>query len=116
MATLGTVSINEGKVLRLWFEVDQLREPTQISPDTSAPYTEDDKEGERFTTSATGEQLTLVPVVTYALNEDPISFAYSSDNPTKIDVAPDGQVVFMVAPEATASAIITIVSTSGTAA
>ena len=115
MATLGTVSINEGKVLRLWFEIDQFREPTQISPDTSTPYTEDDKEGERFTTSSSGEQVTLVPVVTYSLNDDPISFAYSSDNPTEIDVAPDGQVVFMVAPEATASAIITILATSGTA-
>jgi len=115
VATLGTVSINEGKVLRLWFEIDQFREPTQISPDTSAPYTEDDKEGERFTTASTGEQVTLIPVVTYSLNDDPISFAYSSDNPTEIDVAPDGQIAFMVAPEATASAIITIVSTSGTA-
>jgi len=115
MATLGTVSINEGKVLRLWFEIDQFREPTQISPDTSTPYTEDDKEGERFTTSSSGEQVTLVPVVTYSLNDDPISFAYSSDSPTEIDVAPDGQVVFMVAPEATASAIITILATSGTA-
>lgn len=116
MATLGTVSINEGKVLRLWFEIDQFREPTQVGPDTSAPYTEDDKEGERFTTSSTGEQVTLIPVVTYSLNDDPISFAYSSDNPTEIDVAPDGQVVFMVAPESTASANITIVATSGTAA
>ena len=115
MATLGTVSINEGKVLRLWFEVEQFREPTQISPDTNAPYTEDDKEGTRYTTASTGEQLTLAPVVTYSLNDDPISFAYSSDNPTEIDVAPNGQVVFMVAPEATSSAIITIVSTSGTA-
>jgi hypothetical protein len=115
MATLGTVSINEGKVLRLWFEVDQFREPTQISPNTNALYTEDDKSGTKYTTASTGEQLTLIPVVTYALNDDPISFAYSSDNPTEIDVAPDGQVVFMVAPEATASAIITIVSTSGTA-
>ena len=115
MATLGTVKINEGKVLRLWFEVDQFREPTQISPSTSSPYTEDDKEGQRFTTTSTGEQVTLVPVVTYSLNDDPISFAYSSDNPTEINVAPDGKVVFMVAPEATASAIITIVSTSGTA-
>jgi hypothetical protein len=115
MATLGTVSINEGKVLRLWFEVDQFREPTSITPDTNAPYTEDDKSGTRYTTASTGEQLTLIPVVTYALNDDPISFAYSSDNPTEIDVAPDGQIAFMVAPEATASAIITIVSTSGTA-
>ena len=115
MTTLGTVSINEGKVLRLWFEVDQFREPTQVTPDTSAPYTEDDKEGQRFTTASTGEQLTLIPVVTYSLNDDPISFAYSSDNPTEIDVAPDGQIAFMVAPESTASAIITIVSTSGTA-
>ena len=115
MTTLGTVSINEGKVLRLWFEIDQFREPTQISPDTNAPYTEDDKEGQRFTTASTGEQVTLSPVVTYSLNDDPISFAYSSDNPTEIDVAPDGQVVFMVAPESTASAIITIVATSGTA-
>ena len=99
MATLGTVSINEGKVLRLWFEIDQFREPTQVGPDTSAPYTEDDKEGERFTTASTGEQVTLIPNVTYSLNDNPISFAYSSDNPTEIDVAPDGQVVFMVAPE-----------------
>ena len=115
MTTLGTVSINEGKVLRLWFEVDQFREPTQVAPDTTAAYTEDDKEGQRFTTASTGEQLTLIPVVTYSLNDDSISFAYSSDNPTEIGVAPNGQVVFMVAPESTASAIITIVSTSGTA-
>ncbi len=115
MSTLGTTSINEGKILRFWFEIDQFREPTQITPDTNAPYTEDDKEGTRYTTASTGEQVTLIPSVTYSLNDGPISFAYSSDNPTEIDVAPDGQVAFMVAPEATASAIITIVGANGTA-
>jgi hypothetical protein len=115
MTNFGKIVINQGKILKLWFEIDQFREPTQVAPDTSAPYTEDDKEGERFTTASTGEQLTLVPIVIYSLNDDPISFAYSSDNPTEIDVAPDGQVVFMVAPESTASAIITIVAASGTA-
>jgi hypothetical protein len=115
MTELGTVSINGGKVHGLWFEVEQFREPTQVSPNTSAPYTEDDKEGQRFTTATTGEQVTLIPVVTYSLNDDPISFAYSSNNPSKIDVAPDGQVVFMVTPESTDSAIITITATSGTA-
>ena len=114
-AQIGTVSVNEGRVLRLWFEVDQYSEPTQVSPDTNAPYTEDDKEGTRYTTSSTGEQLTLTPTVIYSPNDAPVSIAYSSDNPTEIDVAPSGQVVFMVAPEATASAIITIVATSGTA-
>lgn len=115
MATLEKVTINEGKILRLWFEIDQFREPTQVAPGTTAPYTEDDKEGERFTTSSTGEQLSLIPIVTYSLNDDSISFAYTSDNPTEIDVAPNGQVVFMVAPESTSSAVITIVATSGTA-
>ena len=61
MSTLGTVKINEGKVLRLWFEIDQFREPTQITPDTSAPYTEDDKEGQRFTTASSGEQVDARP-------------------------------------------------------
>lgn len=115
MTTLETVSVNEGKILKLWFEIDQFRQPTQVAPDTSVSYTEDDKDGERFTTSSTGEQVSLVPVVTYSLSDDSISFAYTSDNPTEINVAPDGQVAFMVSPESTSSAVITIVATSGTA-
>ena len=115
MATLGTVSINEGKVLRLWFEVDQFREPTQISPDTNAPYTEDDKEGTRYTTSITGEQVTLTPDLAYSLNDDEIFFAYSSDNPTEININAAGQIVFLVPTEQTSSATITIVGTSGAA-
>jgi hypothetical protein len=115
MATLGTVSINESKVLRLWFEIDQFREPTQISPATTVPYTEDDKEGTRYTTSSTGEQVTLSPVVIYALNDAEISFAYSSDNPTEININAAGQIAFLVPTEQTSSATITIIGTNGAA-
>ena len=115
MATLGTVSINEGKVLRLWFEIDQFREPTSISPDTNVPYTEDDKEGTRYTTASTGEQVILTPNVIYALNDAEISFAYSSDNPTEININAAGQIVFLVPTEQTSSATITIVGTNGAA-
>ena len=113
MTTLGTVSINEGKLLRLWFEVDQFRESTSISPDTDTPYTEDDKEGTSYTTSSTGEQVTLNPNVIYALNDDEISFAYSSGNPTEININAAGQIVFLVPTEQTSSATITIVGTNG---
>ena len=115
MATLGTVSINEGKILRLWFEIDQLREATSISADTNVPYTEDDKEGTRYTTSSTGEQVTLSPIVIYALNEAEISFAYSSDNPTEININAAGQIAFLVPTEQTSSATITIIGTNGEA-
>ena len=115
MAILGTVSINEGKVLRLWFEIDQFREPTSISPDTNVPYTEDDKEGTRYTTASTGEQVILTPNVIYALNDAEISFAYSSDNPTEININAAGQIVFLVPTEQTSSATITIVGTNGAA-
>lgn len=115
MSNIGTVFINEGRILKLWFEINQFREPTVVAPGTSSPYTEDDKEGERFTTATTGEQVSLIPTVTYSLNDDPISFAYTSDNPTEIDVSPNGQVVFMVEPESTSSATITIVATCGAA-
>ena len=115
MTTLGTVSINEGKVLRLWFEIDQFRESTQISPDTNVPYTEDDKEGTRYTTSSTGEQVTLSPAVIYALNDAEISFAYSSDNPTEININAAGQIAFLVPTEQTSSATITIIGTNGAA-
>lgn len=107
-AQLGTVSINEGRILKLWFEINQLRESTSISPDTSAPYAEDDKEGTAYITSSTGEQVTLIPVTTYALGDGAVSYLYESDNPTEIDVDPAGQVVFLVPVEQTSNAVITI--------
>ena len=115
MTTLGTVSVNEGKVFRLWFEIDQFREATSISGDTNTPFTEDDKSGTRYTTSSTGEQVALIPNVTYALNDDSIAFAYSSNNPTKINVNAVGQIIFLVPTEETSSATITIIGTQGTA-
>ena len=114
MITLGTVSINEGKVLRFWFELDQYSEPTEISPDTSTPYVEDDKEGTRYNTAVTGERVSLTPVVSHSLDDGPISFVYSSDNPTEIDINASGQVAFLVAPESTSSATISITGTNGT--
>jgi hypothetical protein len=113
MTTLGTVLVNGGRALRLWFEIDQFREATSISPDTNTSFTEDDKSGTRYTTSTTGEQVTLIPNVSYALNGDSISFSYSSDNPTEIDVNPLGQIVFLVPTEQTSSANITIIGTQG---
>jgi hypothetical protein len=114
MTALGTVLVNEGKVLRLWFEIDQFREATSISGGTATPFTEDDKSGTRYATSSTGEQVTLIPNVTYALNDDSIAFAYSSDNPTAINVNALGQVAFLVPTEQTSSANITIIGTQGT--
>lgn len=114
MATqLGTVYINEGKILRLWFEIEQLREATSLSPDSDVPYLEDDKTGTRYTTASSGEQVTLTPTVAYALGDAEMTFAYESDNPTKIDVDSAGQIAFQVAPEETATAIITITGEQG---
>jgi hypothetical protein len=114
MAQLGTVAVNEGKILELWFEIGQLREPTQIAADSSAPVVEDDKEITRFTTASTGEQVTLIASVSYALGDGAINFTYVSDNPAEIDVDINGNVVFQVLPETTASATITITCTQGT--
>jgi hypothetical protein len=115
MTRLGKVSINNGHALDLWFEVEESRESTEVSPDTIVSYTEDDKVGTRSTTVATGEQVTLRPIVSYSPNNESISFNFSSDNPTEIDVSPNGDVVFQVEPESTASANITITATSGEA-
>jgi hypothetical protein len=115
MTTFDSLSVNKGHILDLWFEVEQSRELTQVSPDTTASYTEDDKAGIRSTTLATGEQVTLSPIVSYSPSGEPISFNFSSDNPTEIDVSPIGNVVFQVEPESTASANITITATSGNA-
>tara|TARA_R110002167_G_scaffold113022_1_gene285803 strand:- start:2353 stop:3600 length:1248 start_codon:yes stop_codon:yes gene_type:complete len=115
MTALGAVSINEGKPLRFWFEIDQLREPTQIAPDGDAPVTEDDKLITRYTTTTTGEQVTLTPIVRYALNAGAASFEFVSSNPTEIGVDAVGNVVYQVPPEQTASATITVTGTNGSA-
>jgi len=112
MTTLGTVSINEGKVLPFWFDIQQYRQSTEVVAGTQAPYTEDDKEGTQYTTATTGEKVTLLPTPLYYLDEFQMSFDYSSDNPTEIDIDPNGTVVFMVAPETTSSAVITVTGTS----
>jgi hypothetical protein len=112
MATLGTVSINGGKVLPFWFDIEQYRENTEVGADTQASYTEDDKEGTQYTTATTGEKVTLITTPLYYLDEFQVSFDYSSDNPTEIDINPNGTVVFMVAPETTSSAVITVTGTS----
>ena len=112
MTTLGTVSINEGKVLPFWFDIQQYRESTEVAAATQAPYTEDDKEGTQYTTATTGEKVTLLTTPLYYLDEFQMSFDYSSDNPTEIDINPNGTVVFMVAPETTSSAVITVTGTS----
>lgn len=115
MATLGTVSINEGKPLRFWFEIDQLRESTQIAPASDAPVTEDDKLITRYTNLTTGEKVTLTPIVKYALNAGAVSFGFVSSNPTEIGVDAVGNIVYQVPPEQTASATITVTGTNGSA-
>lgn len=114
MATqLYSVSENDGKALRFWFEIDQLLESTQILPDSSAPVTEDDKAITRYTTASTGEQVTLTPIIKYALNNSEVFFTFESDNPTEVAVDAGGMVVYQVAPEQTASAVITITGVNG---
>jgi hypothetical protein len=110
---LGTVSANLGRPLRFWFEVSVDTQQTQITPDTNSPIVEDDKEITRYTTAATGEQVTLTPVTKYSNNDSPVSYAFESDNPTVIGVDPDGNIAFLVPPEQTSSANITIIGTNG---
>tara|TARA_R110000796_G_scaffold250380_1_gene379250 strand:+ start:1073 stop:2347 length:1275 start_codon:yes stop_codon:yes gene_type:complete len=112
MAALGSVSINEGRALPFWFNIEPYREATEVLAGTQAPYTEDDKEGTRYTTATTGEKVTLLITPVYYLGEFLMSFNFSSDNPTEIDINPNGTVVFMVAPETTSSAVITVTGTS----
>jgi hypothetical protein len=114
MTTIGTIEVNSGRILDIWFELDQFKETVVVTEGTSGAYVEDDKTGQRLAVSSTGEQVTLNPVVSYSPTNSSISFNFSSDNPTEIDVAPDGLVVFMVEPEQTSSATITITATSGT--
>lgn len=110
MGQLGTVKVNQGKVLSLWFELDQLKEATLIVPDTSAPFTEDDKTGTRYDAASSGEQVSLIPNLSYALDGGEIFYEYASDNPTKIAVDDAGNAT-QVSPEETATATITVTCT-----
>ena len=113
MTQLGEVKVNEGKILSLWFELDEFRETTLISPNTEAPFTDRDKVGTRYTGSTSGEQVALTPNLSYALNDAEITYEYASDNPTKIAVDPYGFVVTQVPPEVTATATLTVTGTQG---
>ena len=113
MATLGTVSLNEGKILSFWFDVDAFKETTQISPDSTEPIVEDDKLITRFTTATSGQQVTLTPITRYALNGETVQYTFESDNPSQINVNVDGVGVYPVPPEQSASAVITITGING---
>lgn len=115
MVTLGKVEVNNARVLRFWFEIDVFKESLELVPDVSASITEDDKDITRYTTASTGEQITLMPVLSYGLENEPIAYSFVSDNPSKIGVDSVGTVVFHVEPAETASAIITITGTQGSA-
>lgn len=110
---LETVFENSGRPLPLWFEITPFQESTQISPDINTPKVEDDKEITTFTSSTTGEQVTLVVSTSYVVNGSFVVYTFESDNPTKIDINEFGVITFQVIPEETASAIITVTGTSG---
>jgi len=128
MTNLGKIVINQGKILQIWFEIDQLRVPALIYPAENIQGVEDDKEFTRRFNDVDGNLLTLVPQVAYSLNNNAVSFEYSSDNPTEIGVNPDGSVHFLVSqldasiklaesefasPRGTWDATITIIGTNG---
>ena len=115
MTTLGTVSLSQGKILSFWFDVNIFEELTEISPDSSESIIEDDKLITRFTTSKSGQQVTLTPITNYALNNEAVRYIFESDNPTQINVNVDGVVVYQVPPEQSASAVITIKGFNGPA-
>lgn len=112
---ISTAKINKGRALPLWFDIEEVRSSTTVSPDTATQVTEDDKVLTRTTTETTGEEATLITNIVYSLRDGPISFNYVSDNPTEIDVNFLGNVVFQVEPEQTSSARITITATQGLA-
>jgi len=115
VTTLGTVSLSQGKILSFWFDVNIFEELTEISPDSSESIIEDDKLITRFTTSKSGQQVTLTPITNYALNNEAVRYIFESDNPTQINVNVDGVVVYQVPPEQSASAVITIKGFNGPA-
>ena len=113
MTIINTLKVNDGKPLRFWFDIDQQREAVEITAGSSTSFTEDDKEGTRFFTSSTGERVTLIPLVVYALSNEQISFTFESDNPAEIQVNETGSVVYQVPSEQTASATITVTGSQG---
>lgn len=110
---LGTVTVNEGKILKVWFDLEQFRSDTIITPDSSSSATDQDKQVTRTITSASGEQVTLSPIVLYNTSGEVVSYSYSSDNPSEISVDSLGNVIYLVPPEQTATANITVTATVG---
>ena len=105
---LGDVTVSSGKIHKVWFDVEQFRNDTIITADSTISTTDQDKQVIRTTTTTAGEQVTLSPQVLYNTSGDLVSFTYSSDNSTKIDVDINGNIVYQVVPEVTATANITI--------
>jgi len=114
-AELGTVAVNEGKILKLWFNMEQFRSDTILTADSSSATTDQDKQVTRTVTASTGEQVTISPIVLYNTSGEQVSYSYSSDNPSKIAVDSLGNVVYLVPPEQTATANITVTATFGSA-
>lgn len=110
---LGSVSVNEGKILKVWFDLEQFRSDTVITPQSSSSTTDQDKQVTRTVTSTAGEQVTLSPIVLYNTSGEVVSYSYSSDNPSRIGVDSLGNVVFLVSPEQTTTANITVTATVG---
>ena len=114
MATIiDSAAVNSGRVLQLWFEIEPVFSPVQIGAGTDLPAVEDDKNLTRHTTTSTGEEASLYTPISYALGEGPVSFTFTSDNPTKIAIDSAGIVATQVVPEETATATITVTATQG---
>ncbi len=110
---IGSVKVNQGRVHKVWFNMEQFRSDTIITADTVTTTTDQDKQVTRTVTASAGEQVTLSPTVLYNTTDDIINFTYSSDNPTKINVDTLGNIVYLVVPEETSSANITVTAAVG---
>ena len=111
--SINRVTINKGRALPIWFEITQTSSTTSIVDDTTSQVIEDDKIISRTVTETTGENVTLGVDIIFFTGEGFINLSYSSDNPSEININPEGNVVFQVEPEQTSSANITITATQG---
>ena len=112
MTSIGSVTVNQGHILPLWFNVGYELEQYLVNEGVASTVTEDDKILRVYSESDFAQRALLEPNIVYSIDDDAPSFTFSTSNNSPLTVSQAG-VVEHVSPNASESGTVSITCSIG---
>lgn len=109
---IGSVKVNQGRILPFWFNTEAVKEDYVVTEATTTSVVEDDKNITRYTGASVMQRSLIEASVDYVLENDSLEYTYTVPDTSNTQVSSEG-LVSVTSPSQSESVDVTVNATLG---